>query len=312
MSTSSRPEPPDPSRPFTRTQALAGGLTVRQLNGRSYQRLHTGIYLGAGVPVTPLLAARAALLPFGPAARASHATAARVWGLPLPVMPDEHVTVEDRKARRSRPGIRCHSGPDRGVAIANGVRISDRLQTFVELGELLPLVDLVVVGDHLIRTTPTGLDELRRHCAGSRHTGARNAATAAGHVRAAVDSPMESRVRMLLVLAGLPEPTVNVTLRDEYGEPIRRYDLYYPHSCTAVEYDGRQHIERIEQWEADLARRQAIDDDGDRIIVLTAKSIYTWPARTLETIHRVLLTRGEPAVPKRLDDRWRRHFADRR
>ena len=34
--------------------------------------------------------------------------------------------------------------------------------------------------------------------------------------------PMETRLRMLLVLAGLPEPRVNLTIRDVDGEPVRR------------------------------------------------------------------------------------------
>jgi hypothetical protein len=46
------------------------------------------------------------------------------------------------------------------------------------------------------------------------------------------------------VLAGLPEPEVNLIIRDELGAPIRRYDLLYRGSRTAVEYDGRHHIER--------------------------------------------------------------------
>lgn len=39
---------------------------------------------------------------------ASHASAARLHRLPIPTIPDEHVTVLDRKHRRSRPGIVCH------------------------------------------------------------------------------------------------------------------------------------------------------------------------------------------------------------
>ncbi len=54
-----------------------------------------------------------------------------------------------------------------------------------------------------------------------------------------VDSPMVTRLRMLIVLAGLPEPKVNLVIRDEYGHPVRRYDLGYEKSRTLVEYDAR-------------------------------------------------------------------------
>jgi hypothetical protein len=79
-------------------------------------------------------------------------------------------------------------------------------------------------------------------------------------VRERVDSPMESRLRMLIVLAGLPEPRVNVTYGEEDGLVLRRYDLSWPEVRVIVEYDGRHHVERVEQWESDLERREAIDD----------------------------------------------------
>ncbi|HYG92192.1 MAG TPA: hypothetical protein VD859_01285, partial [Nocardioides sp.] len=54
-------------------------MTAKQLRSARYRRLHTGIYIANDVVVTPLVAAQAALVPFGPGAWASHATAARYW-----------------------------------------------------------------------------------------------------------------------------------------------------------------------------------------------------------------------------------------
>lgn len=176
----------------------------------------------------------------------------------------------------------------------------------MELATLLTFVDLVVAGDHLVRTTALTVDELQAFCADAKGPGAARARRAARFVRSRVDSPMETRLRLLIVLAGLPEPEVNVLVGD--GLQFRKYDLSYRRSKTIVEYDGRQHAERIEQWESDLERREGIDDDEWRILVVIAKGIYTHPGKTLERIHRVLLKRGEPGVPLRLSDEWRRHF----
>lgn len=47
--------------------------------------------------------------------------------------------------------------------------------------------------------------------------------------RAGVDSPMESLLRLVLMTAGLPEPAINVDVRDSHGGWIARPDLSYPH-----------------------------------------------------------------------------------
>lgn len=299
----------DTSHPFTFAEALASGMTLRQ--ARRQQRLLHGVYVGRDVVVTPLVRAEAALKQYDDRAFASHATAARVLGLPIPTLPGDHVTVVERNHRHDRAGVTCHWVRSGSIIKRGAVRISAPVQVFVELATMLPLVDLVVVGDHLVRKGLVTLEGLRTHVAASDLPGARAAQQAVAYVRERVDSPMETRLRMLLVLAGFPEPEVNVTLRDEMGEPIRRYDLYYKRSRTAVEYDGRQHIEREEHWQSDVARREAIDDDGDRLVVLTSRDIFVTPAATLARLQRILRQRGEPGIPTRLAPAWRQHFPDR-
>jgi hypothetical protein len=139
----------------------------------------------------------------------------------------------------------------------DGVRISAVDQMFGELASCLTLVDLVVVGDNLVRRRRITPAELVDHCKDSKLPCAALARRAATYVRERVDSPMETRLRMLIVLAGLPEPRVNITISDIHGRPVRRYDLSWPSVKAIVEYDGRHHIEREEQWEpiSNAARR---------------------------------------------------------
>ena len=73
-----------------------------------------------------------------------------------------------------------------------------------------------------------------------------------------VDSGMETRLRLLLVLAGLPEPQVNVILRQPDGSWSMRLDLSYPHLELIVEYDGRQHADSTQQWKRDSRRREEL------------------------------------------------------
>ena len=60
--------------------------------------------------------------------------------------------------------------------------------------------------------------------------------------------------------------------------------------------------------ESDLERREAIDDEGWRILVITSSGIYRDPGRTVERAWRVLRGRGLSGLPARPSDAWRAHF----
>jgi len=297
--------PLDVRRPFTRAAGLRVGLGRRLLSDEFQQVMH-GVYLSSSIEVTAVHRAAAALITYGPRAWASHASAARVLGVPIPTLPGEHVTVLDRKRRHRRTGVVCHSAAGGLIVTVEDVRVSAPAQLFVELASMLALVDLVVVGDHLVRRSLITRVDLRKHCAEASGPGSAQARAAVAFVREGVDSPMETRLRMLIVLAGLPEPEVNPVVTT--GGLTRRYDLCWRKARLVVEYDGRHHIEREEQWESDLSRREDIEDDGWRVLIVTAKGVYRTPDETLAKIHRLLLERGEAGVPRRLATRWQPHF----
>jgi very-short-patch-repair endonuclease len=195
--------------------------------------------------------------------------------------------------------------------VRDGVRVSALVELFVELAEELSLVELVVAGDWMVRRHRVRTRDLRRVAMAARGPHARLARQAARYVRAKVDSPMESRLRMLIVLAGMPEPVVNMTVRMVDGRKVRRFDLCWPEVRVVVEYDGRHHVEIIEQWESDLDRREEIDDDEWRILVVVASGIYVDPARTVHRIFRLLERRGLDGLPERPSEDWRPHFPGR-
>ena len=73
---------------------------------------------------------------------------------------------------------------------------------------------------------------------------------------------METRLRMLIVLAGLPEPTIDHRILDRDGRVLYRFDLSYAELRIVVEYDGRQHRADLDQWDHDTDRQDWFDAHG--------------------------------------------------
>lgn len=305
----SAPERPrlDLASPFTRTQALKSGLTDGALEGPGFRRLFQGIYVSAAVIVSTEVLARAALLAAPGGSFISHHTAAKLLGGTVPDDPATHITCPAQRPRRA--GLTAHRKPKWAQPTRrNGLLISSPEQCFRELAAAgLGLVDLVALGDAFVQQKRLTPEALVVAAASWRGQGSGLARRAAGFVRAGVRSRMESRVRMLLVLAGLPEPIIDYELRDEKGETRRYLDLAYPTFLLAIEYDGRQHAEDPEQWESDIFRREELDRDKWRVVVVTSRGVYREPARTLSRVMQAMRDQGMP-LPRRLSEEWRRHF----
>jgi hypothetical protein len=120
---------------------------------------------------------------------------------------------------------------------------------------------------------------------------------------------METRLRLLIVLAGLPEPEVDHRVFDSSGNLLYRYDLSYPRWRLVIEYDGRQHADSDEQWFADIARDEQLDDWKVRRLVVVSKDIFRTPAMTLARVTKAMRAVGMP-VPA-LSHEWKRHFPSR-
>ncbi|MFC6707992.1 hypothetical protein [Flexivirga alba] len=253
--------------------------------------------------------ARAALEMVPGAYGLSHQSAVTWYGGTAPDTPDIHLAVPHR-LRCDLPGIRTHRYRTRPMLwTRRGTTVTAPPQTFVDLAATSDLVDLVVAGDSLVRRTSVTPAELAAFARQAHSNGIARARRASAFVRSDVDSPQESRSRMLIVLAGLPEPTVNLRFHTEEGVLLRRMDMGYKGIKLAVEYDGRQHIERKSQWSQDIGRREFFEGLGWRFIILVATDIWTTPGNTIQRVSGGLAERGIKVPPLR--NEWRLHFPDR-
>jgi hypothetical protein len=305
--TISNPGPLDLKRPFTRADAVAAGLDKKALRGSRFRRIFRGVYISADVRLTTKTRAEAALALHPTTAFVSHQTAAALRDLPVPECARVHVTVLKQQERAQRPGIACHIACSETLTErVRDIPVSKPLDMFIELAGALDLVELVIAGDAMVRAKLFTPEELRSFCAKTKRWHSRRARRGAAYVRAGVDSPMETRLRMLLVLAGLPEPVVNHKIRDSDGWVLRRLDLSYPEVRLIVEYNGRQHADNPEQWADDIDRREEFEDEEWRFIVVMSKGIFKEPERTIMRVANALRKRGVRLAPLR--DDWRAHF----
>lgn len=292
--------------PFTTSQAAAHGISPRQLRGKRYRRIFRAVYVEAEVEDSVELRCRAALLIHPAGAVISHTTAARLLG--LPVDGDEvHISVADAKHRRRRRGIvnHIHRG---GARNHQGWPLVSGPDLFLQLAELLGLVELVIAGDAMVRRRQASAAQLVSAAATVPGRVGGHAREAAGFVRAGVDSPMETRLRLLLVLAGFPEPQVNHTIRNDLGDVVARFDLSYPSLRLVIEYDGRQHRADLDQWDTDIDRREWLDRSRWRMIVVVARDIYRRPEVLLDRV-AMAMRDGGGDPPGNFDPRWRTYFA---
>lgn len=294
-------------RTFTAAEAAAAGLKPHELSGPDFQRVFRGGYARAETEVNEHDRLSLALRLVPSAGFASHQTAAKHLGGIVPDSSDVHLGTH-RRRKTITPGLRQHFFACKPELIRfNGALMTSAPQSFLNLARPLELIDLLVLGDSLVQAQRVTPDELRRFCAARSSDGVARAREAAAMVRTGVESPNESRLRLLVVSAGLPEPVVNYPITDSRGLVTRRIDLAYPEQKVAIEYDGRHHIDREGQWRADVIRREELEGDGWRFVIITATDIFRDPSGVIRRIVNALRQAGYPCTEAGYG--WRRHFA---
>lgn len=219
-----------------------------------------------------------------------------------------HLSVPRTVRRAARDDVVVHAS-SRTPTVFRGLRTTGADDTFLDLARSLGLVDLVILSDSLVRRRRTTPERLVRAAGAASGRGVALARRAAGLVRPGVDSPMETRCRLLRVLSGLLELETDVRFHDDFGVLTRRLDAGDRRTRTGVEYDGRHHIRREEQWEDDIGRREEFEDQDWRIVTLVSRDVFVTPARTVDRLRRILSARGMTVGQPRHE--WRRHFPGR-
>ncbi len=278
----------------TRPQVLAAGMTDRQIANRiatgRWSRLRAGGYRAIEMPGRRnLLRAATTVLP---GCVASHFSAAALHGLAHIDTGTVSVTVPS-PTTHIFPGVRVFRAHD--IAVGHSVMVDGIATTSVAR----TIIDLAaVVGPQRLRAT---IDD----AIGSRKTTApeidavlgdvaRRGKPGVGALRAELENwigasrnetVLERAGNRLLASAGID------AWETEYPIPwsqTKRFDVAFPKSHVAVEWDSRRWHAQGQAFEADRERDAAAQTHGWRILRFTWSDVHDRPGYVIDTIRAVL------------------------
>lgn len=277
--------------PFTVVEARRAGLTWKQLQGASWRRVGGGLYAWAGLPLGPqlVLAAAHRRLPTG--AAFSGSTAAWLHGLDLAPCDPVEITVPRNVGVAALAGLPVHRAdlsPDQ-VVQRGGMPVTDQLRTMVDIGRWQPLVEAVVAMDMALRAGLVDAGRLEEFLRARRIRGVARVRQVLSLADHRSESPMETRLRLLLVLAGLSRPEARVPLVDDHGAFLGRPDLHYPERRLAIEYDGDTHRDRLVD---DDRRQNRLLSAGFHVLRFTAADVLRRPDSVVALVRDALTPAG--------------------
>jgi very-short-patch-repair endonuclease len=201
-------------------------------------------------------------------------SAATLLGAGLSGPADLVEIIAPRSARPQHGDVITHSSSFTAdeIRIIGGVPVTTALRTCWDLAQWLPVAEAVVLVDRLLHARLVTVAELAEYC--SRRAGARGVRRfkrVVSYADGRAESPQESRLRVALLLAGLPAPNAQHEIYDASGF-IARVDLAYEQWKIAMEYDGVWHAEGA-QLHRDRQRLNRLQAAGWLVLHVTAERL---------------------------------------
>ena len=284
-----RPEIPTEltKRPFSYREARASGLTLSKLRGQAWRRLGSKLYCWSGLQEDPwlLLAAWRDLLP--PEAVFVGSTAAWLLGLDMRAHDPIEIVVPPHSGIHSRDGLRVRRGQisETDIVSIRGLRATKLHRTLSDLCVWCPQVEALVAIDMAVALSLTDAAALSRHAEATTGRAGSPGLRLLAELAAPAESPMETRLRWLLIQSRLPRPQVQADLFDEQDRFVGRADLFYPAARLVIEYDGANHRERLVE---DDRRQNLLTNAGFQLLRFTAVDIHRRPEVVVAQVQAAL------------------------
>lgn len=270
--------------PFRTDEALVLGVPASRLRARDLHAPFHGVRTAA--PPDGLRERCRAYAVRMPADQYfSHATAAQLWGLPVPghvaADPRLHVSTSGREPHGR--GVVGHRITTADLRFLEELPVVAPAEAWCQLGAVLSGDDLVSAGDRLLGWPRALADEAEIDAAIDRFRGRRGARAvvrARRDLRRGSASDRETRLRLLVVRAGFPEPEANGPIELPGGRTTHG-DLVFRRQRTILEYDGDRHRTDRRRFRRDVDRLNALAVAGWLVIRIHDD---TPPARVIELL----------------------------
>ncbi|MDO5661393.1 MAG: DUF2726 domain-containing protein, partial [Brachybacterium sp.] len=106
-------------------------------------------------------------------------------------------------------------------------------------------------------------------------------------------SPMETRLRLLLVASGFPAGIANMQLVDPDTHQVFYLDIAYPRWRIAIEFDGDSHRTDRAQWQRDLHKNHVLHAAGWTVLRISSADLRD-PQRFLRRLSAAITRAGKP------------------
>lgn len=243
----------DDARLLTRRELLAHGFDDSEIRGRrrrgELRLVRRGAYSRPGaLPDRPearhAVEVRAAVGQVSPDAVVSHLSAAVLHGLPVWGDPLRRVqmTRDRRSGARLTRNLHVHAAPlePSEIVAVGGLAVTSLPRTLVDVARQVGFEQAVVVADAALWRRSVTREELDLALAAARgRPGVPAARRALGFARWGSESVGESRSRVAMMHAGIPEPVLQWEVWSAAGVLLGRADFGWPGLRTFGEFDGR-------------------------------------------------------------------------
>lgn len=274
--------------PFIGSDAIVAGHLTRAHLRSQYRPLYRGVYVPRRYNVS-LRERIVGVALASPAAVIAGVAASSIHGAKWI---DDDVPIElVSKIRRQRGLlVRDETLDEDEVTTVAGIRVTTPTRTAFDLARHLPRDEAVERLDALMNARPFATEDVL--LLAERHRGARGLRrlrVALPLIDGGAESLRETWLRLLFVDAGLPRPTTQFVVRDEFGRYVRRIDMCWEEFKVGAEYDGEQHLNSRRQYVLDVQVNRSLQRLGWHVIHVIKEDRG---ADIVEQARAALLSRG--------------------